>query len=144
MKKLILSIIFAHCVVLGYCQTYHNIEVSGVEYNTHNSSSGIQVKSISPQTNGTYAVEFYNTNQNDPYYGVSYVTSYCFDWYLSYCGKRVSDYYTSTIRCRKSESRAVYAWPNAVPKGDENYVTIQFGREQVEYQRDRRDDSYIQ
>ena len=64
--------------------------------------------------------------------------AYAFDWYLSYKGKRVSDYYSSTIRCRKTEQRTVRCWPDEVPRGYESYVTVQFGREQAP--RDRRDD----
>lgn len=140
MKKIILSFLFICSGFYGYGQAYKPISISRAEYNTHNSYSGIDINGITPQADGSYMVEFYNTNYNDPYDGVSYYTSYSFEWYLSYKGKRVSDYYKSTIRCRKSESKSVYSWPNEVPKGYERYVTVQFGREQVKVYKDRRDD----
>ena len=61
-----------------------------------------------------------------------------FDFYLSYKGKRVSDYYHSTIRsCDKRTIEAV-AWPDEVPKGNEKFVTVQLGKEPAK--KDRRDD----
>jgi hypothetical protein len=52
----------------------------------------------------------------------------------------VSDYFDTTIRCRKSGEKTVYAWPGDVPKGYEKYITVQFGREQKQIVKDRRDD----
>ena len=140
--KLILTIII---VLLYSClsvnaQAYKQIKISDMEYNTHLSSEGINVDSIKIQYDGSYLIELYNTNYNDPYDGVSYKTSYSFEWYLSYCGKRVSDYFKSTIRCRKTLIKRVYAWPGKVPKGHEKYVTVQFGRESLPIKKDRRDD----
>jgi hypothetical protein len=121
-------------------QAYKGLNIAGAEYNTRSSSRGINVDLIEPQSDGSYLVKLNNTNNNDPYDGVSYITSYSFEWYLSYCGKRVSDYYNSTIRCKKNETKYVYAWPGKVPKGKERYVTVQFGRESGEIKKDRRDD----
>lgn len=104
------------------------------EYNTNRSYVGIVVNYITPQGSGSYAVELYNANYNDE----DCYTSYAFDWYLSYKGKRVSDYYSSTIRCRDTEQRIVRCWPDEVPRGYESYVTVQFGREKAP--KDRRDD----
>lgn len=143
MKKLFLIIIavLLSTSMSSNAQAYQSIQIADVEYNTYSSSQGIDVKSIQPQSDGSFLIKFYNTNYNDPYDGVSYRTSYSFEWYLSYYGKRVSDYYKSTIRCRKIETRNVYLWPNKVPKGHERYVTVQFGREPREIIKDRRDDN---
>jgi hypothetical protein len=61
-----------------------------------------------------------------------------FTWYLSYKGKRVSDYYYSTARSMSSFKVKAVAWPDEVPKGNEKYVTAQLGKEPV--RKDRRDD----
>lgn len=133
----IITVLLCSCLSVN-AQAYKSIKIAGVEYNTHSSFQGISVNSIEPQDDGSYMITLYNTNYNDPYDGVSYKTSYSFEWYLSYNGKRVSDYYRSTIRCRKEETKKVYAWPTNVPTGHERYVTVQFGREHL--QKDRRDD----
>lgn len=59
-------------------------------------------------------------------------------WYLSYKGKRVSDYYHSVARSMSWFTVKSVAWPNEVPKGHEKYVTVQFGKEPEK--KDRRDD----
>lgn len=140
MKKVFLLIYTIIFLIPSYGQAYSGISIAGVEYNVHYSHTGIEVSSITPQPGGSYKVNMYNTNYSDPYDGVSYQTSYTFDWYLSYKGKRVSDYFKSTIRCRKSEEKTVYAWPDEIPSGYERYVTIQFGKEPVKIIKDRRDD----
>lgn len=139
-KILIIISVLLGSSVSSYAQAYKPIRIADVEYNTHYSFLGMEVKSIQPQNDDFYMITFYNTNYNDPYDGVSYRTSYSFEWYLSYNGKRVSDYYRSTIRCRNEETKNVYAWPAKVPKGHEKYVTVQFGREPREIKKDRRDD----
>ena len=135
----IIIVLLCSCLSVN-AQAYKSIKIADVEYNTHSSFQGVNVNSIQPQNDDSYMVTFYNTNYNDPYDGVSYKTSYSFEWYLSYCGKRVSDYYKSTIRCRTKETKKVYAWTAKVPKGHERYVTVQFGREPREIIKDRRDD----
>lgn len=137
-KKYCVSIVFAifYCSVYG--QAYQQLNIAPLEYNTYNSHEGIEVVSITPQSEGAYLVKFYNNNYNDPFDGASYQTSYSFTWYLSYKGKRISDYFKTTIRCRRSGEKTVYAWPGDVPKGYEKYVTVQFGKETPK--KDRRDD----
>ncbi|MBR5533058.1 MAG: hypothetical protein IKU59_07125 [Bacteroidales bacterium] len=135
---LIIIAVLLSSSISSNAQAYQSIKIADVEYNTHSSFQGINVNLIQPQTDGSFLIELYNTNYNDPYDGVSYKTSYSFEWYLSYNGKRVSDYYRSTIRCRKEELKKVYVWPAKVPKGHEKYVTVQFGREPIK--KDRRDD----
>lgn len=104
------------------------------EYVTVSSQEGISVGPITLNQDASYSVVLYNNNRGNQ----GEITSYNFEWYLSYKGKRVSDYYQETIRCGKSTSRTVYAWPGEVPAGNERYVTVQLGREPIK--RDRRDD----
>lgn len=104
------------------------------EYVTISSKEGISVKSITPNHNNSYTVVLHNNNRGNQ----GEITSYNFEWYLSYKGKRVSDYYQETVRCGQSFSRTVYAWPGEVPAGNERYVTAQLGRQPAK--RDPRDD----
>lgn len=120
---------------MAFGQAYHPISIASLEYVTHESHSGIEVSSITPQSDGSYLVTLYNTNHHDD---GNTRTSYHFTWYLSYKGKRVSDYYANTISCRKSASVTAYAWPGYVPRGNERYVTAQLGKEPRP--KDRRDD----
>lgn len=133
MKKLLLILCAVSLYTIANAQAYTQISIQSLERNTNRSHVGIVVNSITPQGGESYAVELYNANYNDE----GCHTSYAFDWYLSYKGKRVSDYYSSTIRCRKTEQRTVRCWPDEVPRGYESYVTVQFGREQAP--KDRRD-----
>lgn len=136
MKKLFNSLLLSLMFIPLYGQAYTPIHIAPAEYNTKRSYVGIDVVSITPQTNGSYVVEFYNSNHNDS----GCYTSHNFDWYLAYKGKRVSDYFNTTIRCKRNATKTVYAWPGEVPKGYEKYVTVQFGKEQKPIVKDRRDD----
>lgn len=135
MKKYLLLIM---CVVLGStitsAQTYRSIRIAERTHTTYESFSGVECRSITPQSNGSYSVEFFNSNYNDS----NDITTYSFYWYLSYKGKRVSDYYQTAMRCRATEQKNAWVWPDEVPRGNERYVTVQFGKEPPE--RDRRDD----
>ena len=104
------------------------------EYVTISSKDGISVSSITPNHNNSYTVVLHNNNRGNQ----GEITSYSFEWYLSYKGERVSDYYQETVRCGQSSSRTVYAWPGEVPAGNERYVTAQLGRQPAK--RDPRDD----
>lgn len=104
------------------------------EYVTISSKDGISVSSVTPNQNNSYTVVLYNNNRGNQHE----ITSYSFEWYLSYKGERVSDYYQETIRCGQSSSRTVYCWPGEVPAGNERYVTAQLGRQPAK--RDPRDD----
>ena len=115
-------------------QAYHSVRLAQPDIYTTNSHDGIDVSSITPKTDGSYSVELFNSNYNNG----NEIVTYAFEWYLSYKGKRVSDYYKSAIRNRKSEQKTVWAWPDEVPRGNEQYVTVQFGKEPPV--RDRRDD----
>ena len=104
------------------------------EYVTISSKEGISVSSVTPSQNNSYTVVIHNNNRGNQ----GEITSYSFEWYLSYKGERVSDYYQETVRCGQSSSRTVYAWPGEVPTGNERYVTAQLGRQPAK--RDPRDD----
>lgn len=118
-------------------QAYRGLNIGPPpEYVQIDSFQGISVTSLSySQASGSYTVTLMNNNYNR----TDEKNSYFFDWYLSYKGKRVSDYYSSTIFCRQTETRnKIYTWPSSVPSGHEKYVTLQFGKEKPK--KDRRDD----
>ena len=104
------------------------------EYVTKSSTQGISVSSITTNYDGSLTVKLSNDNGGSQ----GCVISYSFEWYLSYKGKRVSDYFQETIECGRSTSRNVFCWPGEVPSGNEKFVTVQLGREPAK--RDPRDD----
>lgn len=135
MEKSIFFILFM--MGLGILTTqgqYNTLNVIREDYVTVSSKEGISVSSVTPNQDKSYTVVLKNNNTND----VGEIKSCCFEWYLSYKGKRVSDYYQETIRCGKTATKQVYCWPGEVPSGYERYVTVQLGREPVK--KDRRDD----
>ena len=93
---------------------------------------------------GSYTVSFENRNNSEVKV----------EFYLSYMGKRVSDNYSNTVPVgryprnlndeemtwlTRSVGRlnlTILTWPNAVPKGNEKYVTLQV----ITKGRDSRDD----
>lgn len=113
---------------------YTPLNIVEPDYVTISSTEGINVNSITANYDGSYSISLGNSNRSNR----GEITSYNFEWYLSYKGKRVSDYFQETIRCGQSSSRKVYCWPGEVPSGNERYVTVQLGREPIK--RDRRDD----
>lgn len=135
MKKLLIIVfmIGGMCGVT-YSQAYKVPNFVEPEYVTISSKEGISVSSVTLKQDNSYEVILYNNNRGTS----GNITSYNFEWYLSYKGERVSDYYQETIRCWQSSSRTVYAWPGKVPAGNEKYVTVQLGREPMK--RDPRDD----
>lgn len=96
--------------------------------------SVISVEPILDDKNG-YVITF-RDSQNTNRAVEQYATS--FKFYLSYKGKRISEYqsvnsdydYKFTCKC--------YVWPNIVPDGDEKYVSVQIGTEPRK--KDSRDD----
>ena len=135
MKKATLFVLFM--MGLGILTTqaqYHIPKFIEEDYVTVSSKEGISVTSVTPNQDKSYTVVLKNNNTN----AEGEIKSYCFDWYLSYKGKRVSDYFQETIRCGRTATRQVYCWPGEVPSGYERYVTVQLGKEPVK--KDRRDD----
>ena len=132
MKRIFISVVSLFLCSLAFAQF---TIVPSPEYVQIESSQGIEVKSLVFTGTKGYTVTFFNNN----YSRSDERNSYSFDWYLSYKGKRVSDYYSSSMFCRQQQIRSdIYAWPGSVPAGFEKYVTVQFGKEKPN--RDRRDD----
>lgn len=134
MKRILLIIMLYSGISYTNAQAYIPLNIQESENVTINSKEGIVVQGTIVNKDKSITVTLMNTN----YSNSGERNTYTFDWYLSYRGKRVSDYYTEAIRCRKTESRTVYFWPNSVPIGHEKYVTVQLGREPRK--KDRRDD----
>ena len=137
MKKLLLAFCCALFSLTVSAQAYRSLNIIEPSYITYETHKGIEVDSITPQNNGSYIVKLYNSNRNLQ----DERATYSFYWYLSYKGKRVSDYYKSALSCQKVEKKTAWAWPNEVPKGYERYVTVQLGKEpKVKDYRNNRDD----
>lgn len=134
MRKLLIAFTLLVFASTANSQVYQPIHVVQSENVTINSKEGIVVQNTTVNTDKSVTVTLYNSNSNRDYER----NTYTFEWYLSYKGKRVSDYFAESIRCRKTTSRTVYIWPGEVPNGNEKYVTVQLGREPRK--KDRRDD----
>ena len=135
MKKFLLFslLIFSFFTVVGR-SAYQTINVIGPEYVTVKSTQGIVVESASLNSDKSITVILKNSNRcNEPE-----IATYTFEWYLSFKGKRISDYYNAAVRCNKSETKTVYFWPDTVKAGQEKYITVQLGREPKK--KDPRDD----
>ncbi len=118
MKKIISLIIAIFAVFTLYAQS--DISVSRIERNT----------------DGSYKVYF--VDNSNVYLSDHNETA--FTWYLSYKGKRVSDYFHSNSNGGRNFWRTGFAWPDEVPVGHEKYVTAQVGEEPRTIYKDRRDD----
>lgn len=126
------------------CSIYVTLTCSAINiipstYETINSTQGILVQETIVNSDKSITVVFKNINGNN-YDNSGEVITYAFEWYLSYKGKRVSEYYTDALRCGKTTSHTVYIWPGEVPNGYEKYITVQLGREKKKVQKNRRDD----
>lgn len=119
MKKIISLVIAMFAVFTFYAQS-DNISVTKIEVNT----------------DGSYKVYF--VDSSNVYFSDHNATA--FIWYLSYKGKRVSDYFYSNSNGSRSFSRTGFAWPDEVPVGHEKYVTAQIGKESESIHKDSRDD----
>ena len=135
MKKATLFVLFMMGLGLLTTQAqYHQLNVIQEDYVTVSSKEGIGITSLTPNPNKSYTVVLTNHNRS----AQGEIQSNCFDWYLSFKGERVSDYFQETSRCGKSSTRTIFCWPGKVPSGYEQYVTVQLGREPIK--KDRRDD----
>lgn len=134
MKNKFAIILFVGLSFLANGQAYRSINIIPTENVTINSKDGIVVQNVSANTDKSVTVTFMNTN----YDRENERNTYTFEWYLSYKGKRVSDYYNEAVRCKHTTSRTVYIWPGEVPNGYEKYVSVQLGREPRK--KDPRDD----
>jgi len=134
MRKLLIAFMLLVGASAANAQAYRSLNIVPAENVTINSKEGIVVQSTTVNADKSITVTFMNTNAN----GDNSIDTYTFEWYLSYKGKRVSDYFNEAIRCKRTASRTVYIWPGEVPNGNEKYVTVQLGREQKK--KNRRDD----
>ena len=105
---------------------------------TSSNMSAISVEIITPISGdeNCYEITFLDS-QNVNRAVEQYATS--FKFYLSYKGKRISDYKSANSNYQYKFTYKCYVWPDMVPKGYEKYVTVQIGDEPKK--RDRRDDS---
>ena len=116
---------------------YNTLNVRSADRYSSTNVSAISVESITPtagDVNG-YEIKFcdsQNVNRAEEQYATS------FEYYLSYKGKRVSDYKSINSNYQHYFTSKCYVWPDAVPKGNEKYVTVQIGREPMK--KDPRDD----
>lgn len=133
MRKLLIALMLLGSASIANAQ-YRSINIVPTENVTIKSNEGIVVQSTTVNDDKSITVTFMNSNYNND----GERNTYNFEWYLSYKGKRVSDYYTEAIRCRQTGIRTVFYWPNTVPAGHEKYVSVQLGREPRK--KDRRDD----
>lgn len=133
MRKIFAFILFASMMTCANAQ-YVPLNIIRAEDVTINSKEGIVVQGTTVNSDGSITVTFMNSNHDQD----NERDTYTFEWYLSYKGNRVSDYYTEAIRCRRTSSRTVHFWPGEVPNGNEKYVTVQLGHEPRK--KDPRDD----
>lgn len=105
---------------------------------TSSNMSAISVEIITPISGdeNCYEITFLDS-QNVNRAVEQYATS--FKFYLSYKGRRISDYKLANSNYQYKFTYKCYVWPDMVPKGYEKYVTVQIGDEPKK--RDRRDDS---
>ena len=137
MKKCFLITFFIFCCffnLFGWGSAYQTINVIRPDYVTVKSHQGIIVQDTSINSDKSITVVLKNSNICDD----SEIATYTFEWYLSFKGKRISDYFNAAVRCNKSETKTVYFWPDTVKAGQEKYITVQLGREPKK--RDPRDD----
>lgn len=138
MKKILLALMVIISCVDANAQ-YQQLNIVHSTYVTVNSHEGILVQSTTLNQDKSITVTFKNGNESN-YNTSGEVKTYSFDWYFSYKGKRISDYYTDAARCGKTVSHTAHFWPGEVPAGYEKYITVQLGREQKPIKKDRRDD----
>ena len=127
-------------ILLLMCLLFNFITIVSAQYEGISSDIKVNVDEKGVP-DGTYKVSFVNSKNEQK----------SFVCYLSYSGKRVSDYYNCVVSGGGAQyrggsmswypgesSKNMFAWPNTVPKGHEKYVTAQLGKEPVK--KDRRDD----
>ena len=134
MRKLLIAFTLLAVTSAANAQAYVPLNIVPSEDVTIKSKDGIVVQSTTVNTDKSVTITLYNSNSNRD----NERNTYTFEWYLSYKGKRVSDYFDEAIRCKHTASRTVYIWPGEVPNGNEKYVTVQLGHEPRK--KDPRDD----
>jgi hypothetical protein len=114
---------------------YLMILVVLVCFGANANAQNVEIREITSLPDGSYTVIFRNHDNDAMLLGATpdYAT---ITWYLSYKGKRISDYYRTSVGYGNKSATAM-AWPDVVPKGNEKYVTAQLGKEPAK--KDRRD-----
>lgn len=139
MPKKFLSIFLLLAIAIGAnAQAYVVPDFRSADRYSSTNMNAISVESIIPvsgDANG-YQIKFCDS-QNIDRAVEQYATS--FKFYLSYKGKRVSDYKMANSNYQYRFTCMCYTWPNSVPQGHEKYVSVQIGEEPRK--KDRRDDS---
>jgi len=139
-KKLLSLILFLMIAIGASAQAYAIPRFRSADRYSSSDMSAISVESITPisgDENG-YVIKFcdsQNVNRAEEQYATA------FKFYLSYKGKRVSDYKMANSDYQYHFSCTCYVWPDSVPAGYEKYVTVQIGTEPSDIKKDRRDDS---
>ena len=138
-KKLIYVLLLLMATIGVHAQSAYVVpNFRSADRCTSSNMSAISVEMITPisgDENG-YEISF-RDSQNVDRAVEQYATS--FKFYLSYKGKRISEYQSANSNYKYTFTYKCYAWPGMVPKGNEKYVTVQIGTEPKK--RDRRDDS---
>jgi hypothetical protein len=138
-KRLIYVLTFIMVAIGVYAQSAYKVpNFRSADRYTSSKMSAISVEMITPisgDENG-YEITFLDS-QNVNRAVEQYATS--FKFYLSYKGKRISEYQSANSNYKYTFTYKCYVWPGMVPKGNEKYVTAQIGEEPQK--RDRRDDS---
>lgn len=139
-RKVLFVLFFCSIALVSYAQAYHTINVLPADHITSSNDASISVVSVSPVEGErfTYLVNF-RDNQNTNRAVERYSTSFQFSFY--YKGKRVSDYFYGNSSENYNFSQKAFIWPDAVPKGYEQYVSVRVGREPIHTgNQDRRKD----
>lgn len=136
MKKLFILLMLGISAIDANAQ-YQQLNIIHSTYTTVNSHAGILVQGATVNSDKSITVTFKNGNASN-YDTSGEIVTNSFEWYFSYKGKRISDYYTDAARCGRTVSHTAHFWPGEVPAGYEKYVTVQLGREKPK--KDRRDD----
>ena len=137
MPKKILSLLLLLIVTIGASAQYVVPNFRSADRYTSSNMSAISVEIITPISGdeNCYEITFLDS-QNVNRAVEQYATS--FKFYLSYIGKRVSEYQSANSNYKYTFTYKCYAWPDMVPKGYEKYVTVQIGNEPRK--KDPRDD----
>lgn len=138
-KVLFIIFLFLAVAIGTHAQSAYSVPNfrSADRYSSSNMNA-ISVESITPingDANG-YEIKFCDS-QNINRAVEQYATS--FKYYLTYKGKRVSDYQSANSNYKYQFICTCYVWPGSVPAGHEKYVSVHIGGEPKKT--DRRDDS---
>ena len=139
MHQKLIYILLLLMATMGVCaqSAYVVPNFRSAERYTSSNMSAISVEMISPISGdeNCYEITFLDS-QNVNRAVEQYATS--FKFYLSYKGKRISEYQSANSNYKYTFTYKCYAWPVMVPKGNEKYVTVQIGNEPRK--KDPRDD----